>query len=329
MESSSGTQKNQMENVSTNTASGAEAGAEVASSPQNNDNTFPAVDRWLTQLPVVAPRSQFNGHNLYLWEMVVDQALSPRSLLPHLTQDAPLPTDPRFKRWIVEEQTVRSWLLDSMSTDYFQKFIEYKTAKGIWEAVHKFYSKKNDSSKISALVSRANSLQQGDKSVMEYANELSSIYNELNFYRPPQYSTLQWEYTVQDRIYHLLEGLRPEFEGLRSQLYNSGISNSFDDIVAAVVREEGRLQQMKVNPESSAFFSYHGGNIQKGQNSSRGQERGQQRQGKDGFICNFCKRTGHTRERCWKLHGRPPHVGQVHIAEGSNQQGSQVGHSSL
>ena len=171
MESSSGAQKNQMENVSTNTASG----AEVASSPQNNNDTFPAVDSWLAQLLVVAPRSQFNGHNLYLWEMVADQALSPRSLLPHLTQDAPLPTDPRFKRWIVEEQTVRSWLLDSMSTDYFQKFIDYKTAKGIWEAVHKFYSKKNDSSKISSLVSRANSLQQGDKSVMAYANELSSI----------------------------------------------------------------------------------------------------------------------------------------------------------
>ena len=130
----------------------------------------------------------------------MDQALSPRSLLPHLTQDAPSATDPRYKRWIVEEQIVRSWLLDSMNTDYFQKFIEYRTAKAISEAVHKFYSKKNDSSKISSLVNRENSLQQGDKTVMPYANELSSIYNELDFYRPPQYNSLQWEYTVQDNL---------------------------------------------------------------------------------------------------------------------------------
>ena len=109
-----------------------------------------------------------------------------------------------------------------MNVDYFHKFIEYKTAKEIWEAVHKFYSKKNDASKISSLANRENALQQGDKSVMAYANQLSSIYTELDFYRPPQNNTLQWEYVVQDRIYHFLEALGPEFEGLQSQFYNSG-----------------------------------------------------------------------------------------------------------
>ena len=152
---SSGPQQNPMETSTTSVPHGAEA----AASPRQSD-VLPAGDKWLAQLPIVAPRSQFNGHNLYLWEMVVDQALSPRSLLPHLTQDARAATDPRYKRWIVEEQIVRSWLLDSMSTDYFQKFLEYRTAKAIWEAVHKFYSKKNDSSKISSLVNRADALQQ-------------------------------------------------------------------------------------------------------------------------------------------------------------------------
>ena len=139
---------------------------------------------------MVAPRSQFNRHNLYLWEMVVDQALSSKSLLPHLTQDGPPSKDPLYKTWIGEVQIVRSWLLDSMNFDYFHKFIEYKTTKEIWEAAHKFYSKKNDASKISSLVNCANALQEGDKSVMAYANDLSSIYNELDFYRSPQYNTL-------------------------------------------------------------------------------------------------------------------------------------------
>ena len=92
---------------------------------------------------------------------------------------------------------------------FFHKFFEYKTMKEIREAVHKFYSKKNDASKISSLVNRANALQQGDKYVMAYANELSSIYNDLDFYRSPQYNTLQWEYAVQYKIYHFIEGLRP------------------------------------------------------------------------------------------------------------------------
>ena len=177
-----------------------------------------------------------------------------------------------------------------MNTDYFQKFIEYQTTKAISEAVHKFYSKKNDSSKISSLVNRANSLQQGDKTVMAYANELSSIYNELDFYRPPQYNSLQWEYNVQDRIYHFLEGLRPEFEGLKSQIYNRGVHESFDDAIVVVVREEGRLQQMKVNTESLTFVSHQGGKSQPFSFPPRGQDKGQEKQRKDGPFCNYCKR---------------------------------------
>ena len=68
---------------------------------------------------------------------------------------------------------MRSWLLDSMNADYFHKFVKYMTAKEIWEVVHKFYSKKNDASKISSLVNCANALQQGDNFVMENTNELS------------------------------------------------------------------------------------------------------------------------------------------------------------
>ena len=72
--------------------------AEVSSSSKKNEISLPMIDKWLAQLLVVAPRSQLNGHNLYLWEMVVDQALSPRSLLPHLTQDVPPSEDPLYKR---------------------------------------------------------------------------------------------------------------------------------------------------------------------------------------------------------------------------------------
>jgi hypothetical protein len=31
---------------------------------------------------------------------------------------------------------------------------------------------------------------------------------------------------------------------------------------------------------------------------------------KDYFFCNYCKKTGHTKETCWKLHGKPPSMGR-------------------
>ena len=44
---------------------------------------------------------------------------------------------------------------------------------------------KNEKAKIAKLITRAGALQQGEKSVVTYANELSDIFSELDHYRPP------------------------------------------------------------------------------------------------------------------------------------------------
>ena len=105
-------------------------------------------DRWFTKLLVVAARSQFTGHNLYLWEQHIQANLRPRELVDHLTDIAPPKTDPHYKRWTLEEEVQYTWILDSMSTEMANRFIEYATVKEIWNAVYYFHSKKNDCSKI-------------------------------------------------------------------------------------------------------------------------------------------------------------------------------------
>ena len=98
-------------------------------------------DRWFTQLPVVIIRSQFTGHNLFLWTHYIQAILRPRNMINHLT-------DLNFKRWTVEEEILFLWILDSMTTELANQFIEYEIVKDIWEAVQKYHSKKNDRSKI-------------------------------------------------------------------------------------------------------------------------------------------------------------------------------------
>ena len=48
---------------------------------------------------------------------------------------------------------------------------------------------------ISLLVNQVGVLQQGDRSVLTYANELSSIFSGLDHYRPPVYTTKWTEST--------------------------------------------------------------------------------------------------------------------------------------
>ena len=56
-----------------------------------------------------------------------------------------------------------------------------------------------------------------------------------------------------DRVYKLLQGLRPEFEGIRSQLYHRENPLTFDDVVSQLMSEESRLQEMKGGEEGSAY----------------------------------------------------------------------------
>ena len=78
------------------------------------------------------------------------------------------------------------------------------------------------------------------------------MFSELDHYRPPVHNSGDRDYILMDRIYKLLQRLRPEFEGIRSQLYNRETSLTFNDPVSQLLNEENRLQDMKGGEESSA-----------------------------------------------------------------------------
>ena len=153
----------------------------------------------------------------------------------------------------MEDEVLYTWLLDSKTAELANRFIEYETAKEIWDAAHKYHSKKNDRAKITQSAIRVGSLQQGDKSLLAYANELSAIYSELDHYRPPAHDSVDREYILTDRVYRLLTGLRPEFENIRSQSCHRESPLSFEDAISQLIGEESRLQEMKGGSESSAY----------------------------------------------------------------------------
>ena len=224
--------------------------------------------------------------------------------MDHLTDPAPSKEDAQYKRWIVEAEILYTWILDSMTTELANCFIEYATVKEIWDAAQTYHSKKNDKAKIAQLVIRAGALQQGEKTVLVYANELIVIYSELDNYQPPVHNSVKREYTLMDRVYRLLQGLRPEFENIRSLLCNRENPISFDDDDSQLIGEESRLQEIKRNGESSTYaVTTPGGtsSCQHGQINPNTKK--PQAMGKNNLWCDYCKRKGQTTETCWKLQG--------------------------
>ena len=142
----------------------------------------------------------FNGHNLILWERTIQAALKPRKLIHHLQENCPTEDDLNYQKWVMEEEFIFAWLLDSISPEYMASFISDDTAKGLWEAIRRSHPKKGNKAKIVDLISRSYNLKQGDKDILTYSNELRAI--------DPVARTRE----ATNQLCQLLQGLRLDFE---------------------------------------------------------------------------------------------------------------------
>ena len=214
-----------------------------------------SVINTVMHLTKIAPRNLFTGHNIYQWRRWVERTLKPRKLEGHLTNFRPHEDDAQYYKWLEEEEILITWILDSMKPEICDRFIDYAFVKEIWETIIRLYSKLEDESRMAELNIKSIELRQEQQGVLEYSNELTVIWNEIDFYRPLPTDPTGREYVLKGRTYAFLTGLRPEFETIRSFLLNRERSASFDESVIHVIKEESRLQAMQApNRQESQIF---------------------------------------------------------------------------
>ena len=232
-----------------------EASQTTALTTSSVRDIFVSTDRWLTHFPVIAKCNIFYGHNLILWERTILAALKPRKLIHHLSEDCPSEDHHNFQRWVMEEEFVFTWLLDSIAPEQMTRFISCDTSKKLWEAIKRSHSKRGDKAKIIDLIIKSYTLKQGDRDILTFSNELRDIHIELDHCYPQSMDPVARAREATNRLCQLLQGLRPEFEMVRSQLYNSEEEPTFDESVTKLMQEESRLQALKGAIESNAYFT--------------------------------------------------------------------------
>ncbi|RVW84329.1 Retrovirus-related Pol polyprotein from transposon RE1 [Vitis vinifera] len=104
-----------------------------------------------------------------------------------------------------------------------------------------------------------------------------------------------------------LIGLRPDLESVRDQILASPSVPSLDDVFARLLRLSSTQTLSTDGPSDSSVLASQT-NSRGGRSGNRG--RGQRPQ------CTYCNKLGHTRDRCYQLHGRPPRT--AHIAQSSD-----------
>ena len=135
----------------------------------------------------------------------------------HVTDVALDEKDAKFKSWDEEDSMIMAWLWNSMVPEISDTCMFLKSAKEIWEAVEQTYSKAKDAAQIYDVKVKTVAAKQGNKSVTEYANQLKSLWMELDHYRVIKAKCLEdsailKEYIEQDRVYDFLVGLNPEYD---------------------------------------------------------------------------------------------------------------------
>ncbi|KAG0463028.1 hypothetical protein HPP92_021504 [Vanilla planifolia] len=190
----------------------------------------------------------------------------------------------------------------------------FGTARKIWDYTCRTYSKANDAAQVYEIKVKTAATKQGDKSVTEYANLLQNLWQELDHYRvfemkSPEDAAILKKFIEKDRVYDFLAGLNPEFDQVRIQILGKEETPPLEETISLVRRgkQEG-CHASTTNLDGSALVA-KANHREKGRSDVPVQyqsREGQWKENKDNLWCTYCKKPRHTRDKCWKLNGKPP-----------------------
>ena len=109
--------------------------------------------------------------------------LKGKEKISHLMGTGPKPVDPRFEVWDDEDFMIMAWLWNSMTPKISNTCMFLAMAKDIWDVIQQMYSKARDAAQVYEVKVKTIVAKQESKTVIEYANQLKTLWLELNHYR--------------------------------------------------------------------------------------------------------------------------------------------------
>ncbi|RVW55235.1 Retrovirus-related Pol polyprotein from transposon TNT 1-94 [Vitis vinifera] len=154
-----------------------------------------------------------------------------------------------------------------MTADIGEDFLSFDTAKKIWDTAKETFSDKENTSEIIQIEGILHDLRQGNLTVTEYFNTLTRLWRQLDTF---------------ERKNH---GVKP--------------LPSLREAFSEVCREESRKNLMmgshqQLNMAESSALKTQFAPFDNRQKIKGGRP-----------WCDHCRKPGHSRETCWKIHGKP------------------------
>ncbi|RVX11271.1 Heat shock 70 kDa protein 17 [Vitis vinifera] len=257
--------------------------------------------------PILITGHKLNGHNYLQWSQSVLLFICGKGKDEYLTGEAAMPetTEPGFRKWKIENSMIMSWLINSMNNDIGEIFLLFRTAKDIWDAAKETYSSSENTSELFQVESALHDFRQGEQSVTQYYNTLTRYWQQLDLFETHSWKCSDDAATYrkiveQKRLFKFFLGLNRELDDVRGRIMGIKPLPSLREAFSDVRREESRKKVMMGSKEQPAPTLDASALAARSFNSSDGD-----RQKRDRPWCDYCKKPGHYKEACWKLHGKP------------------------
>ena len=236
-----------------------------------------------------------NRFNYLHWSRAVTLALGSKKKLGYIyeTVDVPEVGTEGFDSWLSTDQLVRAWLINSMEPSMAIIFSYSSSAGSMWKEIEDFCGNQNNVARVFQLKKDIAKFEQEGKPFIDYLGRLTSMWNELDLYRPHTTDgVILRKRADEDKVFQLLANLSPDYEDLRSHILMNSVLPSFSSVCATVRREETRREAMNVeirtnHAESSAYVSSYKQSDDRGYKGKKGK-------------CTHCN-GNHFRDKCWIL----------------------------
>ncbi|XP_019233182.1 PREDICTED: uncharacterized protein LOC109213806 [Nicotiana attenuata] len=241
--------------------------------------------------------SVFDGSGYGVWRRLVLLALTVKNKVGFVDGSCPMPSaeSPLLGAWIRCDAMVMSWILNSLSNEIATSVIYSETAKDMWHKLELRFDEPYGL-KMFRLYKELVGLKQGSSGIATYFTKLSSIWNELDSLNIHMKciseckcgAKLQFYKAEEDKkLFQFLMGLNESYDRVRGRILMMSPLPSLYQAYSLLLQEE-RLQT----------------EVQSGQKMKNDAR-------KMNVECNYCKKQGHTIDKCYKIHGFPAHFNKI------------------
>ena len=273
---------------------------------------YQTFNSFVSGTPMIILDKLTGSENYQSWADSMDLWFIGNGCEDHLTSaDTSIPEDKRTQ-WKKTYALLCNILRQSIDAKTLYNIGAYKTCYTLWNQVKKLYT--NDIQRLYRVISSIANLKQLGMDISYYGGRMSAFKDELISILPKSTNT-ETSLSKMDRVFMiiLLLNLGPDFENIREQILTRAVIPDFDEALARLLRHTSTSTQSmrsEITPDTSVMVS---------QSLSRGDSRGGRgsNQGRGQCPqCTYCHKLGHTRDRCYQLHGQPPRT--AHLAQSSD-----------